>query len=364
MTFSPAACVVYTNGSATPGCATNPTLIHYFGQSSTVTYIFYLAVAIAIAGIAMYGQRVYWEYPWGRFFFHKRGVKAVMRFSGEPGMLGMLTEYIPNIFMFESSGRRKGRIRRLIPAVPGAITHLRQEDGGDSFTLIDGDIGMPVTPELEEWAQHNLSELASTRDWTRFALKTKYAMAVSVTKQAALFPVVKDWNPGEQNLLLVDDKGARYQKKAKDLAPQEKEWYINTSRGAEQVARDAENAKDKTEAILNGQDFYMDGPTRVDLEDRDKAEWVDEITKEIRDAKGDVGNALLRGKVISGQFVARVLSNTPNGLAWDKGKAKIAEMVKEELTGLQKFAYLVPMAIAGAIIIGALAFGYQIIAHG
>ncbi|MDG6968248.1 MAG: hypothetical protein JRN50_02180 [Nitrososphaerota archaeon] len=188
---SPIVCAMYANGSYNGNCATNAALRAFYAQSPTVTYIFYAVIAIAIAGVAMYGSRVFWEYPWGRFFYHKKGVKAVMRFSGESGMLGMLTEYVPNVFLFASSGKRKDVIRRLIPAVPGAITHLRQEDGGDSFALIDGDIGMPVTPELEEWAEANLSELAETQSWTQFALKMKYAMAVDAGKQAALFPEIE-----------------------------------------------------------------------------------------------------------------------------------------------------------------------------
>ena len=146
---------------------------------------------IVIAGV--FAIRVYYEYPWGRFFWKKKGIKAVVGFSGAPGMIGTLTPYLDKVFLFVSSGRRKNKIVRLIPAVPGAAVHLRQEDGGDSFVLIDGDVGMPVSRELEGWAETNLGELADSHDWNHFALKTKYAMCVDAMRQVALFPIV-DWS--------------------------------------------------------------------------------------------------------------------------------------------------------------------------
>ena len=163
---------------------------------------------------------------------------------------------------------------------------------------------------------------------------------------------------------LVRGDGQVYHKRASETTSEERAWYVKTSAAASQVAADAQRDKAKTEAILNGDDYYMDGSARVSLQARDKAEWVDAITREIRDSKGMVANAVMRGKVISGQLVARVLSNVPNGLAWDSAKGDVEKMVREEMTGLGKYRDLIAMAIAGAIIIGALALATQIFLHG
>jgi len=346
-------CQVYAAGNYVGNCQA---LYSYFAPAPWYTD-FWIGLLIALVGTSAFlAIRVYYEYPFGRFFWKKKGLKAVMHFQGSPGVLGQLYPYLEKVFLFISSGseRKKNRIIRLIPAVPGAITHLRQEDGGDSFALIEGDKGLPVSAELVAWAEKNLNELADSHDWNRFALKTKYDLLARAIAEAKLFPMIKDWNPGTETVtLLAEDNITLYHKEAIKCTDEEKSWYIKTSAQAATFLKDTEEQQAKTLAILNGEDFYVQSGQKIPLPPRKKTEWVEKITAELANLKGEVGRAVLGGSLVSTQFVASVLSNTPNGVYFDSARAEIEEKIRKELK--KKGDEVIKAAIAAVIVMGGIA---------
>lgn len=192
MTLSPVTCTIYANGSYTPGC--QAAINHAAPQGLPLEFIPILAVPGVIFGI-MFITRWYWEYPFGRFFYHKKGIKAVGYFAGAPSVLGTLEPFEERFFLFTSSGKRKERITRLVAALPGAMAHLRQKDGGDSFALVDLDKGATVNPEVQEWAEKNLNELAESHDWPTFALRTKLKMITADLADLGRFPALGTLKP-------------------------------------------------------------------------------------------------------------------------------------------------------------------------
>lgn len=362
-TISTPVCEVFSNGVYTGNCQA---LSRYFAPAAWYTE-FWIGLLMAVVVLsAAFGIYVYYNYPFGRFFWHKKGIKAIMHFHGAPGILGTMTLYLDKMFLFVSSGsdRKKNRMVRLIPAVPGAVTHLRQQDGGDSFCLIDGDKGLPVSAELAAWAERNLNALADSHDWNHFALKTKYDMLSRSMAEAKLFPVIQDWNPGTEIVTLLTHDGETFdpsgtqlfQKAAIDCNATERAWYLKTSDKAQGFLRDAMDAQAKTQAMLNGEDFYMAGNVKVMLPARKKTEWVEKITEELANAGGDIGNALIGGAQVTVQYVASVLSNVPNGVYFDSAKGAIEEKVRKELKkdagDLMKMAIVALLVIGGIAIIG------------
>lgn len=342
-------CEVYAAGNYVGDCTK---LYQYFAPATWYTDLWMgLLGAVVVLG-SFTAIRIYYEYPFGRFFWKKKGIKAVMHFHGAPGVLGILYPYLDKIFLFVSSGseRKKNRIVRLIPAVPGAVTHLRQDDGGDSFVLIEGDKGLPVSAELESWAEKNLNELADSHDWNHFALKTKFDLLQRAINEAKLFPRIQDWNPGTEtaNLLMAD--GSIQPKLAKDCTLEERSWYIKTSEQAANFLADSKAQQAKTLAILHGESFYMDGPLKVELPPRKKTEWVERITGELANLKGEVGNALLGASQVTVQYVANVLSNTPNGVYFDSARAEVEEKIRKEMK--KKGDDVIKLAIAAVIVLG------------
>ena len=358
-TVSTPVCQVYAAGNYVGNCTA---LSRYFAPAPWYTEFWIgllIAVVVLFSGFGIY---VYYNYPFGRFFWHKKGIKAVMHFSGSPAILGTLTLYLDKIFLFVSSGseRKKNRVVRLIPAVPGAISHLRQADGGDSFCLIDGDKGLPVSAELEAWASKNLNALADSHDWNHFALKTKYDMLSRSIAEANLFPKIQDWNPGTETVTLLTHDGHTFdasgtelmQKQAKDCSVSERVWYLKTSDRAEAFLKDAMEAQAKTRAILAGEDFYAYGGKTIELPARKKTEWVSKITEELAHAGGDIGNAILGGVQVTGQYVASVLSNVPDGIYFDSAQAKIEEKVRKEMK--KDAGDLMKMAIVALVLMGGI----------
>lgn len=343
-------CQVFANGAAQGNCQA---LYNYFAPPAWYTQMWIgLLGAVVVLG-AFVAIRVYYEFPFGRFFWKKKGIKAIMHFYGAPGMLGMLYPYLDKIFLFVSSGseRKKNRIVRLIPAVPGSITHLRQEDGGDSIALIQGNKGVPVSPELQEWAEKNLNELSDTHDWNHFALKVKADMLTRMIAEAKLFPIVRDWNPGTDTVYILQPDGqTMLPKKAIECTPEEKKWYIQASEQADAFLKTAGDQASMTLAILNGQDTYEKNGQRVPLPARAKTEWVGNITKELATMTGGIGSAFLGGAMVTVQYVANILSNTPDGVYFDGAKAEVEEKVRKEMG--RKSNDIIKMAIAAVIIIG------------
>lgn len=347
-------CEVYPAGNYVGNCIA---LRNYFSPPVWYTDLWMgLLGAVVVLG-AFAAIRVYYEYPLGRFFWHKKGIKAVMHFHGAPGVFGMLYPYLDKIFLFISSGseRKKNRIVRLIPAVPGAITHMRQEDGGDSFVTIQGDKGLPVSPELEAWAEKHLNELAASHDWNHFALRVKRDLLHRDIAEAKLFPKVKDWNPGTDIINLVTADGTLITKQAIEVNkdPDAKAWYLQKSEWAEQLLKNAAEQEAKTQAILNGDDFYlMPNGQKVMLPPRKKSEWVRLITEEIANLKGEVGRAVLGGTAVGVQYVANVLSNVPDGIYFDSAKAEVEEKVRKEMK--KKADDIIKTAIAAVIVLGGI----------
>lgn len=355
-------CQVFAAGNYVGNCAA---LGRYFAPPVWYTNLWEgLLVGVIVLAVGL-GYIVWREGPMGRYFRGKKGIKALMHFHGAPGVWGILSQYLDKVFLFESSGsdRKKTKIKRLIPAVPDAITHLRQMDGGDSFVLIQGDKGLPVSPELEGWAETHLGELAESHDWNHFALKIKRDMINRAMAEAKLFPTVKDWNPGTQKIMLVKKDGTVENKTAAQVNEDAdaKAWYIQKSEWAGQVLADGKEALAKTNAILNGEGFYVYNGVKVNLPPRKKTEWVETITEEIANLKGEVGRALLGGSVVGIQYVANVLSNIPDGIYFDAAKAEVEEKVRKEMKN--ETAKLMEYAIVALLLLGGIGFLFYVFAH-
>lgn len=355
MTLYPVACTVYSNYTQSgAGCGA------LFGQYVSVGFATQIIIALGL-GLAAFGAlfitRVYFEYPLGRLWWKRKATKAILHLGGQPGIAGLLYHYTEDFFLFVSGGKGKDKTTRLIPAMSGAITHLRKEDGGDSFVLIDGDKGAPVNPEVMEWAEKHLNELAQSHDWSTFALKVRYGQVVDAITRAAKFPVVKDWKPGDQQIVIVKADNSEETKKAKDATADERQWYENVSKRSFAIAQDAEMDRRKIVAALNGEKEYLgaDGKTMVQFFSRDLTEFVSKITHELAKAQGNIANAVIGGKVITTQYVASVLDNYPDGIAFDSERASIEKKVADEMRkrkdDLLKNVIIALIAIGGIVAI-------------
>lgn len=354
MTLYPVACTVYSNYTqAGAGCGS--LFSSYVSVGLAEEIIIGLGLGLAAFG-ALFITRLYFEYPLGRLWWKRKATKAIMHLAGQPGVAGLLSQYTEDFFLFVSGGKGKDKIVRLIPAMSGAITHLRKEDGGDSFVLIDGDKGAPVNPLVEEWAEKHLNELQESHDWSTFALKTRYGMVIDALTKAAKFQPVKDWNPGEQQIVIVGADGKETVKKAGAATPAEKEWYAGVSARALAIAQDAEMERRKIVAALNGEKEYLDLENqKVLFFGRDVAEFVKKVTHELARAPGNFGSAIIGGRVITTQYVASVLDNFPDGMSFDSERASIEKKVRDELArkkeDLLKQVIIALVAIGGIVVI-------------
>lgn len=327
MTSSPLVCQGYANGSYTPGCHGGE-----FGGGLPLILIPVL-IAPTVILVIILGVRVWKEGALTRGWWNKRGTKAMITYKAGPGVPGIVTEFIPKMWLFESNDKKRERMTRLFPMVQGAVTHLGPQYGGETFVYLDGDKGAPISAPLCKFAQEKLNEFSESHDWSSFALKMRYAEIVELRRLVAKFPLVKDWNPGTDTVTLVNGSGEEQTKLAKDCTPLERDWYVRTSSRFEAQRQDAEADEPRVLAALHGESSYRKpgAPEDTPLLPRDKTELVEKITHALASREGLAADAVLGGSAVSKEYVANVLDNVPNGVYFDGALAKIEKKVRDGL---------------------------------
>lgn len=340
------ACQVWANGSSIGDCQS---LVQKYagGIPSWIAPVMYGAIIFGVIMTSLLLYTKWHQRAYGRKLEGWTGIIGVMKIPSGGGAMGKMIRYTEKLYQFIPFDKKA--TKPLISAMPDSIIQLDQRDGGAAFAFIDGDKRVTVAPDVAVWCDEGLGELAESHDWPTFCYRFKKRQLESLDLTPK-FPPIAD---GIKEVNLVYADGKTQTRQVAQLSKEDREWYDKMSVYEGSKLREIKQSQLRVDAALSGATSYVMGGQEVPFLARDKAALSRQITKEIEDFDGPLTDVIRGGRTITTRHIAGIMRGLPdaayiNGLVSD---------IKEKLRGENHTGWkdIMPYAIGGAIVIGAIA---------